>query len=185
MSVKKLHESIISMNSGAHSRSIAGNSVAQSIWILTLFGTAHCIVDACCAATAYAIVSAHAVASEDFFALLLFYHALAFGLQSPIGLIVDAIGRPRLASIIGCMISASSLFLMAQPSFAIAVAGVGNALFHVGGGIICLRISPHRATAPGIFVAPGSLGLFLGVIFGKHGSTASLPLIFIAAALCF
>jgi FSR family fosmidomycin resistance protein-like MFS transporter len=67
---------------------------------------------------------------------------------------------------------------------AIVVAGVGNAVFHVGGGVVCLRLTPHRATAPGLFVAPGSLGLLIGMVLGTLGQAASAPLILASLIAC-
>jgi FSR family fosmidomycin resistance protein-like MFS transporter len=57
--------------------------------------------------------------------------------------------------------------------------GLGNALFHVGGGSISLDLTPYRASAPGIFVAPGAFGLVVGTMAGRSGSFN--PLIAIAA----
>jgi FSR family fosmidomycin resistance protein-like MFS transporter len=81
------------------------------------------------------------------------------------------------------MISAAAL-LPVPPVWAVAVAGVGNAIFHVGGGVVCLRVTPQRATAPGLFVAPGSLGLLLGAILGSSGANADAVLATIAATIC-
>jgi len=108
---------------------------------------------------------------------LLLYHVLAFGLQPVFGLAVDAAGTPRLAAVLGCLVSAGALLFPASPGLAIVVAGIGNAIFHVGGGVVSLRLTPHRAAAPGIFVAPGSLGLLLGAILGSHGPAAAAPLL--------
>ncbi len=41
------------------------------------------------------------------------------------------------------------------------IAGVGNACFHVGGGIDTLRNCGGRAAEPGIFVSTGAFGVFL------------------------
>ena len=43
---------------------------------------------------------------------------------------------------------------------------------------------PTRATAPGLFVAPGSIGLLLGMILGTFGDAATAPLIAIALITC-
>ena len=42
------------------------------------------------------------------------------------------------------------------------IAGIGNAMFHIGGGIDVLNISDKKATLSGIFVSTGALGIFLG-----------------------
>lgn len=40
------------------------------------------------------------------------------------------------------------------------IAGIGNAMFHIGGGIDVLNISDKKATLSGIFVSTGALGIF-------------------------
>jgi MFS transporter, FSR family, fosmidomycin resistance protein len=151
--------------------------------IVLLYSTAHFSVDAVCAATAYAIWTRHSLPPEMFAALLMLYHALAFGLQGVCGLVIDATCRPRLAAAVGCLIAAVSLLLTSSPLAAIITAGVGNAVFHVGGGVVCLQISPHRATIPGLFVSTGSAGLFAGVWIGMLGADPSLFLFPIACCL--
>lgn len=158
-------------------------SVAKSATILSIYGAAHLVVDACCAAVVFGIGSTHSVQPEMFVALLLLYHVIAFGLQAPLGLLVDATKTPRLAAVVGCLVTASAL-LIPSPAAAFVVTSLGNALFHVGGGVISLQITPHRATAPGLFVAPGSLGLLLGAILGRMGTAAVAPLLSGALVLC-
>jgi MFS transporter, FSR family, fosmidomycin resistance protein len=151
--------------------------------VLSVYAAAHLVVDACCAAVVFGVLAAQAVQPDVFTALLLLYHVIAFGLQPVFGLLVDALGMPRLAAVVGCLVSAVAL-LIPSPIAAVVVTSLGNALFHVGGGVISLQVTPHRATAPGLFVAPGSLGLLLGMILGKSGSAASAPLLAVALVLC-
>jgi len=58
------------------------------------------------------------------------------------------------------------------PIPAVCVAGAGNALFHLGGGSVGLRLKPGFAAPAGIFVAPGAVGLFLGTLLGESGFSA-------------
>jgi hypothetical protein len=57
----------------------------------------------------------------------------------------------------------------------------------VGGGTVCLRLGRRRALWPGLFVAPGVLGLFLGKQLGGSELFAFQPWLFtvllVAAAL--
>jgi FSR family fosmidomycin resistance protein-like MFS transporter len=57
------------------------------------------------------------------------------------------------------------------------MAGIGNALFHVGGGAISLELAHGKAALPGIFVAPGALGLMIGIWIGKGGYFIAWPFI--------
>jgi MFS transporter, FSR family, fosmidomycin resistance protein len=158
-------------------------SSTGSFAVLTLYGTAHVVVDAICAAIVFGILATQAVPTDTFVALLVLYHAFAFGTQTIFGLIVDRIGTPRLSAALGCLLTASALLFGSSPMLAVVLAGLGNAAFHVGGGVISLRLTPHRATAPGIFVAPGSLGLMLGAVLGKSGHLPVEPFLLTALLL--
>jgi FSR family fosmidomycin resistance protein-like MFS transporter len=65
------------------------------------------------------------------------------------------------------------------------LAGLGNALFHVGAGAMVLAGSGERAAPAGVFVAPGALGLGLGLILGRKLLTVPLwPFLFALVAAC-
>jgi FSR family fosmidomycin resistance protein-like MFS transporter len=71
------------------------------------------------------------------------------------------------------------------PFLAALIAGIGNALFHVGGGVISLNLDSGKAALPGIYVAPGAFGLMVGTLIGKGGHFLAWPfiLLLIGAAL--
>jgi FSR family fosmidomycin resistance protein-like MFS transporter len=101
---------------------------------------------------------------------MLVYNFCAFALQLPLGIVADRLeGRkvPVLFALLGTALTLAGA--VAHP----AVLGLGNALFHVGGGIGTIREDWSRdwkGRALGIFVAPGALGLFLG---GRLAGTAN------------
>jgi FSR family fosmidomycin resistance protein-like MFS transporter len=95
--------------------------------------------------------------------LALAYNLLAFGTQPLIGVVVDRLQRPRLAVTAGLLaMSGALLVVLFQPMVAVLLAGLGSALLHVGGGALALCATPRRAAGPGLFAAPGVLGLALG-----------------------
>ncbi len=52
-----------------------------------------------------------------------------------------------------------------------AILGIGNALFHIGGGVGTIQAdhaNHWRGKGLGIFVAPGALGLYLGTLAAKN-----------------
>lgn len=93
---------------------------------------------------------------------IILYNVLAFGLQLPFGFISDRCKAPKCIALIGIFLIIGSVFLAVKPLFAIMLVSFGNALFHVGGGSVALNIQPGKAFFPGLFVAPGGLGLFIG-----------------------
>jgi FSR family fosmidomycin resistance protein-like MFS transporter len=144
---------------------------------LTVYGTAHALVDAGCIMLLLGGIDVR----ENLLAYLLLYNILAFGLQLPLGWLLDRLHQPVLAAITGILLVSISLMLFLHPLAAIILAGVGNALFHVGGGTIALNLQPGKASLPGVFVAPGGIGLFAGALilkfYGYH------PLVFVLLLL--
>ena len=116
---------------------------------------------------------------------VIFYNFLAFGLQSVIGFVADTYHLSKEVSVGGVLLISLGLVFVQFPLIAVLLVGIGNAMFHVGGGIITLSLQPTKATLPGIFVAPGAFGLALGGVLGLSGLNIALPLIvlFIVASI--
>ena len=133
--------------------------------VLALYGAAHFWVDLSCAFLLF-----RTLAGEPEFGLcLLLYNFCAFALQMPLGLLVDRLNRNRLTAASGCVLAALA-GAAPLPVLTAVTAGVGNALFHLGGGIDVLNRSEERASALGIFVSPGAAGLFVGMLWGGSGA---------------
>lgn len=99
----------------------------------------------------------------------LIYNFFAFALQMPLGLLADLLGKNRLFAITGTLLTALVCCLPAPSRTAVCLLGLGNALFHVGGGLDVMNISGNKAAPLGIFVSPGALGVYLGTLSGKQG----------------
>ncbi len=153
---------------------------------LIVYGTTHAVVDGICAAVIFSIFREQIIGISMFVSLVILYNVLAFGLQSIAGLATDYFKSPKETAILGCIFTGiSAIIFLHFPILAIIFAGLGNALFHVGGGSISLNLTPRKATAPGIYVAPGALGLFLGTIIGRNGQFIAWQAIIILLILCF
>ena len=135
--------------------------------LLTLYSLAHFWVDMSCAFLVFRTMTD----GPDFALCLLLYNFCAFALQMPFGLLADQLNRNGAVAASGCGLVALA-YLFPLPVLAAVTAGVGNALFHLGGGIDVLSESRERAWALGIFVSPGALGLFIGTLWGKALSPA-------------
>ena len=136
--------------------------------LLALYSLAHFWVDLSCALLAFRTLSA----SPDFALCLLLYNFCAFALQMPLGLLADRLDRNGAVAAAGCALVALA-YAVPLPLAAAVTAGVGNALFHLGGGIDTLNTGLDRSAALGIFVSPGAVGLFLGTLWGR-GDAVSL-----------
>lgn len=132
-------------------------------WLPTgLYAFAHFTVDLGCA---FAMFSACSRSASGF----LLYNFFAFAMQMPLGLLADVLRRNRWFAVIGALLVA---VMCCIPSFGLvgaAVLGLGNGLFHIGGGLDVLNLSGDRAAPLGVFVSPGAYGIFLGTLLGKSG----------------
>lgn len=112
----------------------------------------------------------------------LLYNVLAFGLQPFIGYLCDARKRVPVA-VIGCALLTAGLMLISFPWTSLTLCALGNACFHVGGGIDSLVHAGGKMARSGIFVSSGALGVTLGILAGQSGSVPLLvPLL--PLALC-
>lgn len=146
------------------------NRITLISYFLVVYGMCHALVDASCA---FLVLGAIDV-KTGLLPNIILYNALAFVLQVPLGWLLDKYKRPKLAAIIGVFCVLMAWLFLLMPFVAVIMAGVGNALFHVGGGQIALNIEPKKASYPGIFVAPGGVGLALGIYLAASPTILSL-----------
>ncbi|MDR1795669.1 MAG: hypothetical protein LBR25_09770 [Erysipelotrichaceae bacterium] len=132
---------------------------------LIVYTFAHFAVDFSCLWLLYQFVS-RPLSAADIGALFLFYNTLAFGLQAPIGDFADRYPKIHFALIgMGLLILGLVLNVFVWP--AMILVSLGNACFHVGGGIDSLEHGGGKFTRPGIFVSGGAMGVSLGTLAGK------------------
>jgi MFS transporter, FSR family, fosmidomycin resistance protein len=158
--------------------SLSGRSAAT----LGVYGGLHAVVDYTSAGIVITAAAHYSGSSGRMVPLFILYNALAFGLQVFIGHACDRLAAPREVALIGGLLVVIAVATLTPvPLAAIILVGCGNALYHVGGGSIALNVTPKRAAAPGLFVAPGALGLFAGTLAARYGHfTAFIPVILIA-----
>ena len=137
-----------------------------------IYALVHMAVDLSCAFLVYTYV----LGGEQWYLWLRLYNFCAFALQMPIGAAADRLDRNSCVAVGGCagVLAGLLLGIVGFPAGAAVVAGIGNACFHVGGGIDVLNRSERRAAPLGIFVAPGALGIFLGTMLGRAGTEAAV-----------
>ena len=105
---------------------------------------------------------------------VLAYNALAFALQFPLGVALDA--RPRLvkgAFVMSLVLTLAGVGLCACSAgdgAALVLACVGNALFHLSAGKTVLDAHEGKGGPIGLFISTGALGLFAGMkLAGGYG----------------
>lgn len=138
--------------------------------IVTTYSIIHFIVDLACN-----VLVVNLVASKlgndviTLFAAVIAYNFFAFAVQLPVGIIADKLNKNAICSAVGCLLVSLGFAFYNNAILAAIIAGIGNSLFHVGGGIDVLNISDKKATPSGIYVSTGALGVFLGSLSGKYG----------------
>lgn len=146
-----------------------------------IYSAVHLLVDFACA---YLMFSGIYGAREWYLCLLL-YNFCAFAMQMPMGAAADALDKNARLSALGCVLIGGAYLVCALGGvaeeaglvsagvlsvMAAVTAGLGNGLFHVGGGLDVLNRSGENAGLLGVFVAPGALGVFLGTTIGKNAA---------------
>ncbi len=141
--------------------------------LLAIYSCGHFLCDLACAFLMFSLP--YNSANEMFFAIIL-YNFFAFAGQMPTGLIADKLDRNALVCSAGLCVTSAAYFCFSVPILAAVVLGIGNCLFHVGGGVDVLHFDGKRQWMLGVFVSPGAIGLFVGTMLARHSSLGILPM---------
>lgn len=139
--------------------------------MLPLFTIAHPLVDACSLSVL--------IAGGMSWRRIIAYNAMAFALQLPMGLIADE--RPEwvrggFTLGTGMAVGAAAMAALGAGGWGVlAVACVGNALFHLTAGKEILDTHGGRGGPIGLFISTGALGLLAGRIGMEHFAAIALP----------
>ena len=150
--------------------------IAPALPALAALGLAHGLSD--CAAGWMLGGLAQTQAAGQVIPMVLLYNGLAFGLQPLAGWLVDRWGRLGQAAAGSLLLTGFGWLLWDIQAFpgttalAVLVAGLGSALLHAAGGGLALQATPGKSSGPGIFAAPGVLGLALGTGLAARGFSA-------------
>ena len=130
--------------------------------IIGIYSFIHFVVDLACAILVTNLVTQKMGQNSNLFIAILIYNFFAFAMQFPIGIIADKVNKNAICSAIGCVLVAIAFGFSNFGVISCTIAGIGNGMFHIGGGIDVLNISNKKATPSGIFVSTGAMGIFLG-----------------------
>lgn len=134
---------------------------------LAMYSLGHLLVDAVCITGVLMIIGRESLSLESMVSYIFLYNIVAFAGQMVIGFFCDESQRPKEFALIGMVLVALGSMFMAVPILAAVLLAVGNGFYHVGGGLISFYITPNRASGPGIFVAPGAIGVLIGTVMTK------------------
>ena len=145
-------------------------SLNSNIYLASILGIDHGIADATAGFILGGLPRIHSL--EQASLAIVIYNIVSFGCQPVIGLFIDRLKAYKLSTFAGlfCLLTALSLSKVSLPIIVtVILAGIGSAAFHVGGGALAINSTPNRTTGPGIFAAPGVVGLAIGGILGLTG----------------
>jgi MFS transporter, FSR family, fosmidomycin resistance protein len=139
------------------------NSKSKANIFLIVFSISHALVDASCALLILGAIDI----KENILNYVILYNVFAFGLQAFLGIIIDKYNQPKIFSILGILFLILAFVFVNNPLTMVLLAGIGNASFHIGGGFVALNIDQDKALYPAIYVAPGGIGLAIGIYLSK------------------
>jgi len=146
--------------------------------MVSVYSGTHFFIDFACAFLMFSSI----VHYPDWLTYILIYNFCAFAMQMPIGIIADKLNRNQIIASVGCILVGISLGFTSIPLVATILLGLGNGMFHIGGGIDILNISEEKSAALGIFVSPGAFGVYFGTLLGRADISLRLPILLVLLA---
>ena len=147
--------------------------------MLSLFTIIHPLVDACSVGVL--------VVGDMSWSRVIAYNAMAFALQLPLGLAMDEWPRVNRAGFFlgtGLVLSAAVLAALGLGGWGVlAMACIGNALFHLTAGKHVLETHGGRSGPTGLFIATGALGLMAGQVGAARAAMVCLPIFAVGLAI--
>lgn len=144
------------------------SKMTKDMWITLLsYSATHWVADMAAGAVVMASLIRYGYNAWDSFVLIVLYNFFSFGLQLMFGIFIDKYRVPREATILSFILIGAAFFVTYDPVLVVILAGIGDSLFHVGGGSVSLSFMPRKLLPAALFVAPGALGLFSGIIIGR------------------
>lgn len=153
----------------------------------TLYSILHFLVDGVCAFAMFGYFATQ----EGWYVNILLYNFCAFAMQMPLGVVLDGWnGRLQKYHPSFCFAVIGVLLTLIGAVTQPVVLGLGNALFHLGGGVGTIHEDEAKGWSGrglGVFVAPGALGLYIGTQLAKGGGNTGwvwIVLVGVAMFLC-
>ena len=140
--------------------------------MLTVYTVSHFLADF---ASGWALYHGAAYSEQGILCVVL-YAFLAFAMQMPLGLCADRLNHNAICAAAGCIMLGIACVIPASPLVITFIAGLGTALFHLGGGIDVLNRCQGKYGPLGIFVSTGAIGIFYGCVLGSTAPNLGLPI---------
>jgi len=139
----------------------------KKLSIIITYSIGHFYIDFVCAYVFSLLWFKQLISPTLLGGLIILYNVIAFGSQPIWGFLMDYYKKSKEGAIVGLLLTTFGIALFFEPLLATIALSIGNAIYHAGGGIVALNLEPSKAKYPGIYVAPGALGLFFGAVLGR------------------
>lgn len=130
--------------------------------VLTIFSIIHFIVDFSCIYFMYNLFIDKNINQTTIISMVIIYNFFAFFMQAPFGIMIDYFKGSYKYGALGCLLIILSTLFYKYKLISVMILGIGNALFHLSGGVEILNRSEGKSSMAGVFVSTGAIGLFLG-----------------------
>ncbi len=131
---------------------------------LAVYSVGHFLVDLACAFLMFSLP----ISGDDRLLGIILYNFCAFALQMPVGLVADRLQRNGAVAALGLCLTSAAFLSVGIPLLCVVILGLGNCLYHIGGGVDVLNFSDRKQWMLGVFVSPGAIGLFLGKFIANN-----------------
>ncbi|MBR3401266.1 MAG: hypothetical protein IKG67_03385 [Parasporobacterium sp.] len=141
--------------------------------LLIIYTILHFLVDLSCIFFLVGMVYPQLASADVRIHAAIQYNMFAFALPALLGLAADLVGKNAAVSCMGCFMILMSYLMTPGPWVSVVLIGIGNGLFHIGGGRQVLmdsgcvpsggkKANAVRYAPSGVFIASGAMGVFLG-----------------------
>ena len=157
----------------------------QKVKTMGIYSICHFLVDFLSCIFVLGVASQYCMGKESiYFAEVVIYNFFAFAFQVPLGMIMDKFKIYKYVGMLGfCIIGICYVWGPGNPILLASLVGIGNALFHLEGGVNAFEQSKGTAFLNGLFVAPGAMGIFLGTAFHNQLAVTYWPIIMVFFAI--
>ena len=167
----------------------SSHPVTASGFIQFLLGLQHFLVDAICIACLWGPTTefcGDTLQNRGMIAVFIgLYNVLAFCTQWLTGLYCDYLKNDRIIHIVaaGALVLGATVCRL-LPFYGMILISLGNSFFHVAGGRFVILNARGKAGPLGLFVAPGTLGLYIGGILNAFECIFCILLFVNTVAIC-
>jgi len=127
----------------------------NKIKTMSIYSICHFIVDFVSCLFVLGVAPYFCLNSTEYFAQVIIYNFFAFAFQVPLGILLDKFKIYKYIGILGfCLIGLAYGIGPFNPIILSSIVGIGNALYHLEGGVNAFDKSEGKAFLNGLFVAP-------------------------------